>query len=194
MIYSFVGVTKNDVTILDPNLDVDKNGFGRFNGLRKRNPGLKTMVAIGGWNEGSADFSRMAASPSSRGEFVNNVIKFIKKYNFDGLDMDWEYPAQREGASPADVGNFVALLRDLRIAFDRENLLLSAAVGAAESLASKSYKIKEIAKYLHFVNLMAYDLHGHWDFKTGMHSALYAASSESGDAAKLNIVSIIESL
>ncbi|XP_043277713.1 chitinase-3-like protein 1 [Venturia canescens] len=192
LIYSFVGVTNNDVKILDPELDLNKNGFSRFNELRKKNPELKTMVAVGGWTEGSAGFSRMASNPSSRGEFVKNVVAFIKKYKFNGLDMDWEYPAQRDGASPADVDNFVALLKELRATFDREKFLLSAAVGAAESSASKSYNIPEISKYLHFINLMTYDLHGYWDRKTGMHSALYSASSEIGDAAKRNIDVIVK--
>ena len=38
--------------------DFGKDGFGRFNALRKQNPKLKTLVAIGGWNEGSTKYSR----------------------------------------------------------------------------------------------------------------------------------------
>ena len=43
--------------------------------------------------------------------------------------------------------------------------------------------------YLDFINLMAYDLHGKWEATTGIHAALNARSSESGDAATLNVVS-----
>jgi chitinase len=37
-------------------------GFRRFNELKKRNPSLKTLVAIGGWNEGSTTFSSVSCS------------------------------------------------------------------------------------------------------------------------------------
>lgn len=38
------------------------------------------------------------------------MIDSHRKYNFDGLDLDWEFPAQRGGA-PNDKENFVALVK-----------------------------------------------------------------------------------
>jgi GH18 family chitinase len=35
-------------------------GFRRFNELKNRNPNLKTLVAIGGWNEGSSSYSQVS--------------------------------------------------------------------------------------------------------------------------------------
>lgn len=35
-------------------------GFTRFNGLKQTNPDFKTLVAIGGWNEGSITFSSVS--------------------------------------------------------------------------------------------------------------------------------------
>jgi len=35
-------------------------GFRRFNELRNRNPNFKTLVAIGGWNEGSVRYSQVS--------------------------------------------------------------------------------------------------------------------------------------
>lgn len=55
----------------------------------------KVSLAIGGWNEGSKNYSRMAADPERRSRFVKSTTEFILKYNFDGLDLDWEYPTQR---------------------------------------------------------------------------------------------------
>jgi chitinase len=76
--------------LLDPNSDV--TSIQTFNALKKINPKLKTLVAIGGWNEGSARFSLVASDPQKRGVFAKSARDFVQKYGFDGLDVDWEYP------------------------------------------------------------------------------------------------------
>jgi chitinase len=43
----------------------------------------------------------MANDPARRAFFVNSVVQFVRQYEFDGFDIDWEYPAQRGGA-PSD--------------------------------------------------------------------------------------------
>ena len=34
----------------------------------------------------------MAADPAKRAIFVKSVLKMLRDYNFDGFDLDWEYP------------------------------------------------------------------------------------------------------
>lgn len=46
----------------------------------------------------------MASDSTERAKFVASVVPFLQKYNFDGLDMDWEYPSNRGGA-PEDKVN-----------------------------------------------------------------------------------------
>ena len=65
--------------------------YRRWNHLRTVNPHLTTIIAIGGWNEGSDKYSRMASNPSTRKTFVDSVVKFLQKYEFDGLDVDWYF-------------------------------------------------------------------------------------------------------
>lgn len=55
--------------------------------------GVKVSIAIGGWNDSSGDkYSRMVNNAASRRAFVSSVLRFLKQYEFDGLDLDWEYP------------------------------------------------------------------------------------------------------
>lgn len=63
--------------------------YKRFNGLRNENPHLKTMIAIGGWDDGSVKYSKMAMNNDSRKEFVESVIEFLKEHKFNGLDFNW---------------------------------------------------------------------------------------------------------
>lgn len=114
-----------------------KGGYAKFTGLKTYNKDLKTMLAIGGWNEGSSRFSPLVASAERRGQLVKNTIKYLRQNKFDGLDLDWEYPAFRDGGKSRDRDNYAKLVQELREEFDRENqktgrprLLLTMAVPA----------------------------------------------------------------
>ena len=61
-------------------------------GLKSMNPGLKIMIAIGGWDAGTERFQKMAGSQSNRQTFINSLVTFMEKYGLDGFDLDWEFP------------------------------------------------------------------------------------------------------
>ena len=83
--------------------------------------------------------------------------------------MDWEYPAHR-GSPPEDKDRFTTLCRELKNVYKEKGLLLTAAVAAAPSKASNAYDIFAISIELDFINLMAYDMYGGWDARTGHHT------------------------
>jgi chitinase len=119
MIYTFFGIETNGaIRIIDPYLDLEENwGRGnikKFNNLKLLNPKLKTIAAVGGWNEGSNKFSLVAKDPLKRKVFAETSLAFVLQHGFDGLDLDWEYPGQREGSDPeVDKENFVLFLEEL---------------------------------------------------------------------------------
>nr|XP_023030252.1 probable chitinase 2 [Leptinotarsa decemlineata] len=177
IIYSFAGlnVTEDSMRALDPWQDLTENygkgGYQRITALKRDYPHLKVSLAIGGWNEGSTNYSNLAANPQRRSRFVANSLDFIRKYNFDGLDLDWEFPGKRGGAKE-DKGNFLLLVKELKAAFRKDKLLLTAAFGAGKDTIDLGYDVEGLSVYLDFIHMMCYDYHGAWDRKTGANAPL----------------------
>ncbi|KAG5346619.1 CHIT1 protein, partial [Acromyrmex charruanus] len=181
LIYAFGGFTKeNALKPFDKYQDIEKGGYAKFTGLKTYNKNLKTMLAIGGWNEGSSRFSPMVADPARRREFVKNAVKFLRQNHFDGLDLDWEYPAFRDGGKPRDKDNYADLVQELREEFERESsktgrsrLLLSMAMPAGVEYIDKGYDVLRLNEYLDFINLLSYDYHSAYEPAVNHHSPLY---------------------
>ncbi|XP_055628693.1 probable chitinase 2 [Toxorhynchites rutilus septentrionalis] len=176
-IYAFAGldVDNNAMRSLDAWQDLKDNygkgGYEKLVGMRTSNPHLKVLIAIGGWNEGSEKYSNLAANPERRQAFVKNALEFVKRYGFDGLDLDWEYPTQR-GGKPYDRENFVSLVKELSQLFKRNNLMLTSAIGAGKDTIDSAYDIKTLSKYLDFLHIMSYDYNGSWNRKIGPNAPL----------------------
>ncbi|XP_064085061.1 probable chitinase 10 [Macrobrachium nipponense] len=173
LVYAFAVLDASTLTIKahDSWLDLPSglDNFNKFTNLKNLKPGIKTTLAIGGWtdSQGSNKYSRLVSSSASRQNFINHVIPFLKSYNFDGLDLDWEYP------SSGDKANFALFVKELKTAFAPEGLLLTAAVGASEALAVSSYDVPTLSQYLDYIHLMTYDFHGSWEPYADHHSKLY---------------------
>ena len=61
---------------------------------------------------------------------------------------------------PDDKANFVHLLREMRVEFDKKGLLLTAAVSAGKKTIDKAYDVPVMSETLDFINVMTYDFHG----------------------------------
>jgi chitinase len=132
--------------------------------LKKDNPSLQILIAVGGWL-GSGDFSDIALTAQSRKIFVDSVMDFIARNHLDGLDLDWEYPGQ-SGAGHAyraeDKQNFSLLLGDLHRRFNLEEqangrqLYLTVAAGASDEYLAHT-EMGNVQRSVDAVNLMAYD-------------------------------------
>ncbi|XP_017051575.1 acidic mammalian chitinase [Drosophila ficusphila] len=201
LIYAFLGIEETgQLRVIDAYLDLEDNsGRGNiksFNALKLKNPVLKTLVAVGGWNEGSKRFSIVASDPLKRAKFVDDVVRFLQRHGFDGLDLDWEYPGQRHSLENDDRSNYITFLKELKEGLDPFGFMLTAAVGSAQFSAEISYDIPAIVPYLDFFNVMAYDLHGPWDPLVGINAPLYGSTSDTKDLTgrqqQLNVDAIIK--
>lgn len=186
IMYSFTKLNAQTLLmeVFDPWIDIDNGLYKKVTAFK--NQGVKVLIAIGGWTESKdAKYSRMVSTSSARAKFVSNVVKFIEKHNFDGLDLDWEYPACHQGncgAGPAsDKANFALLAKELNAAFKPRGWELSAAVSASKPVIDKAYDVKALGMYLDFINVMTYDYHGSYEHKTGHVAPLYYHAQDSKD-------------
>ena len=84
-------------------------------------------------------YSTLVSSPTLIANFVTNVVPFLKRYNFDGLDIDWEFPSTAQ-----DKQGLTNLLQALRNAFQAEGLILSVAVSCSPSAIDAGFNVAEI--------------------------------------------------
>ncbi|CAG2164989.1 unnamed protein product, partial [Oppiella nova] len=161
-------------------------GYHRFILLKKLNPNLKLMISLGGWYEGSEKYSDMVSKPDVRQKFVKSVLKFLSDYKFDGLDLDWEYPANRGGDSKTDPENFLTLLKELHDAFNGKYLLttaLSPGKGTIDA-ALPGNNIEKLNDLIDWANIMTYDYHGGFDDYLGHNAPMYSRPEETEELEK----------
>ncbi|GAU88514.1 hypothetical protein RvY_01201 [Ramazzottius varieornatus] len=165
IVYAFFNV--NQTRISPPDGNKYRGHFAQLYSLKEINPELKLVLSVGGWNN-SDEFVAMAKNGASRSLFAASIVADLRKWSFDGVDIDWEYP------EPENAQDYLSLLQDLKAAIvadaertKRPRLILTAAVG---NTVRPGYKAAEMAKYLDCINVMTYDYHGMWGaelLKTG---------------------------
>lgn len=149
---------------------------------------VKVLLSFGG--AGNSDgFATMAADSSLRAKFINNVIAYFTSYQFDGIDIDWEFPTGRQGSSLSQ------LVKDLRARFttlkstagvDASSWLITMAVPpTANNGALFQYEI--MSPYVDWYNVMDYDFSGSWS-STAQHDApLYAGAGDQSGSASASV-------
>jgi GH18 family chitinase len=117
----------------------------------------KIFVSI---NEAAANnFKNMAVNSTGRNSFIKDVMANVRLYNFDGVDIDWEYPSTEDGT---DV-TFTSLIKELSDSLHRDaKYYLTIAITSGKYAGKYRDAIKnEVFGYADMFNIMAYD-----DFST----------------------------
>ncbi|MFA0611744.1 chitinase C-terminal domain-containing protein [Vibrio sp. 10N.222.49.B4] len=208
-----------------PGVEVDpalgfKGHFGALATAKKKHD-VKTLISIGGWAETGGHFatdgSRVAdggfytmttnadGSINHQGieTFATSAVEMLRKYQFDGLDIDYEYPTSMAGAgNPYDKGfmeprrqylwaSYQVLMKVLRekldaaSAQDGNHYMLTIAAPSSGYLL-RGMETFDVTKYLDYVNIMSYDLHGAWNDHVGHNAALFDTGKDS-ELAQWNV-------
>ena len=185
-----------------------RGNFNQLKELKARYPQLKVLISLGGWTW-SERFSDAALTQAGREKLVRSCVDIYLKGNlpvfdgaggpgsgagvFDGIDIDWEYPASAGDAGhvyrPEDTRNYTLLLQEFRRQLDALTVstgktyeLTAAVPGGVEKIGK--IQVDEVAKVLDAINIMSYDYRGSWDATgpTNFHSNLLPDPASPGGA------------
>ncbi|MCJ8211978.1 glycoside hydrolase family 18 protein [Mucilaginibacter sp. RS28] len=160
--YAFVDIKNNRAFLHYERTDTAN--FSMLRKLKKVNPDLKILISIGGW-AWSGRFSDAMLSDTARTAFAASAVDIIRKYQLDGVDIDWEYPNDIGAGNvfrPEDKHTYTLMFHDLRKELDQlehetgKKLLLTAAVGGFKRFLQNT-EMGQVQRYLNYVNLMTYD-------------------------------------
>jgi chitinase len=136
-------------------------------------------LSIGGWTL-SDDFPAAAETETRRQRFADTAVSFMREYNFDGIDVDWEHPGQGGNDGQSDPEKHVQLLQACRDRLDeaeetddREYSLSIA--GSASLWSGADLRHADIADLCDHVHVMAYDMTGTWHGQAGLNAPLNKA-------------------
>lgn len=157
---------------------LDTREFSKFKHVIKqaRKNKVKVLISIGGG--GSKNFSAALLDENRRQLLTNNIVRSIKKYKLDGVDVDFEeWQGGPGGASDTDIQKreaLTALYRDLRTELGPKKLITAAVNADWDDGGRGVYNCfsNSMHEYLDFVSLMIYDETGPWSgTRTGPHSS-----------------------
>ncbi|MCY1057831.1 glycoside hydrolase family 18 protein [Nannocystis sp. SCPEA4] len=188
--YAFANLTADGKCVLgDSYADIEKvygdeapnapfkGSFHQLQQLKQQHGDLRTLISVGGYTW-STNFAPNAATEQGRASIASSCVQFMRDYGFDGVDIDWEFPA-----SPQEGQDYSALLAALRAELDAagtedgaEYLLTIAAPAGQANLANLD--LPGIAASVDWINLMAYDFAGPWMATTTFNAALHSPADD----------------
>jgi GH18 family chitinase len=128
---------------------------------------VSKWIGIGGFEFSDAGathytWSDMTSTKANRKAFISSLQQFLTKWNFRGVDIDWEWPGhESRGGRPQDGANQVEFLKEIRQTLG-SGLGLGVVVPAQYEYM-KNLDAKSLESQVDWLTILTYDLHGAWD-------------------------------
>ena len=97
--------------------------------------GVKIVLAVGGWYDSlDSKYSVMVNSRGVRSHFVKHAVKFLRENQFDGLEVDWEFPKCWQVSSPkltilyTSMRNKIGRVTSRRVASRQQSVIRATSV------------------------------------------------------------------
>jgi chitinase len=140
---------------------------------------VQVLLSLGGWGW-DKQFAATMSRPEAEERYVQAVMAIVDEYDYDGIDLDWEYPD-----TPEEAAGFERLTRRFRAELDklgqRKGRRLAQTMAASANPATLKWLRNELLlETMDWVNVMTYDFAGDWTNFAGHHSPLFASSKKPG--------------
>lgn len=166
LMYAFAYFNSDNYTIefTDPN---DQEFIRQIMKYKVSYPDVKILISVGGADFPSKNYSDMASTSAGRAAFISNLKSFISLYNFDGVDINWEFPCSPPktiyvkyfctsflqkldtgGNCTEDASNFLLLVKQMRDHMGRDVLITVA--GPALPAQYNNLDLKCISNYINY--------------------------------------------
>ena len=140
---------------------------------------VKVLISLGGWGW-DKQFAAILSKAEAEDRFVKAVMEIVRQFDYDGIDLDWEYPDTKE-----EVVGFDRLTRRFRKELDdlgrtKGRHLIQTMAASANPSTLKWLETKLLLETMDWVNVMTYDYAGEWTGYAAHHSPLFASSKQPG--------------
>lgn len=134
--------------------------------------GKQILISLGGWGNSTA-FSDVTGNSSLRSTFIANIISFIQQNDYDGVDIDWEYPS-----TLVHKENLTLFVSELRSALDMidSGYLLTMAISSG-NWYGQWFDYEKLVSICDWLGVMTYDFHGTWSSHAGHNSPISSPSN-----------------
>ena len=134
--------------------------------------GKQILISLGGWGNSTA-FSDVTGNSSLRSTFIANIISFIQQNDYDGVDIDWEYPS-----TFVHKENLTLFVSELRSALDMidTGYLLTMAISSG-NWYGQWFDYEKLVSICDWLGVMTYDFHGTWSSHAGHNSPISSPSN-----------------
>jgi chitinase len=182
-------ITANEDGVVRTNRNVPSREFT----TQAHEAGVKVLLSLGGWGW-DKQFAAMVSKPEAEDRYVTAVMGMVDAFDYDGIDLDWEYPDTAE-----EIVGFERLAKRFRKQLDQLSVkkkrpMFQTMAAAANANTLKWLSNELLLETMDWVNVMTYDMAGDWTDYAGHHSPLFASKKQPGSprSTELSMKYLIE--